>query len=433
MRLFYNILFLIFFVVSLPYYFWRLWRRGNWQRGLSQRFGCYPSFFSSGERKRLIWFHAASVGEVNLCVQLIQQFARERPHFQIVASTTTTTGMAELTKKLPEEIIKIYYPIDWNRAVKKALDTFQPEAIVLIEAEIWPNFLWEAQRRHIPLFLFNARLSMRSFGRYRKASFIFRDIFSGFTAIGVQDETDRERMIALGASPQNITLTGNLKFDGTPLSLDEKLNVPQMLTLLGVPSDAPILVAGSTHAGEEVLLAEMALRLKAQFPNFFLILVPRHFERCKSLIPELKGTGIRFVLRTDIPQSLPAHSGGIDCLLVNTTGELRYFYGAATLCFVGKSLTAKGGQNPIEPAALAKPVVFGPNMQNFTSIVESFLSHNAALQVPDTNKLEQQIVSLLSNSNRRNILGAQARDVVLKNQGGVKRSVQILCSHIESE
>ena len=221
--------------------------------------------------------------------------------------------------------------------------------------------------------------------------------------------------------------------DGAPLTLDDKLDVPQMLTLLGVPSDAPVLVAGSTHAGEEVLLAEMALRLKAQFPNFFLILVPRHFERCKALLPELKATGIRFILRTEMPDGLPSHSGGVDCLLVNTTGELRHFSGAATLCFVGKSLTAKGGQNPIEPAALSKPVLFGPNMQNFSSIVESFLSHDAVIQVADTNKLEQQIVSLLTNPSRRNMLGAQAHEVVLQNQGGVERSVQILCSHIKAK
>ncbi|MGI6346826.1 MAG: 3-deoxy-D-manno-octulosonic acid transferase [Limisphaerales bacterium] len=433
MRLFYNVLFLIFFVLSSPYYFWRLWRRGNWQQGFAQRFGFYPQTFPSFKGERLIWFHAVSVGEVNLCVQLIKQFIKERPEFRIVASTTTTTGMAELTKKLPPEITKVYYPIDWNRAVKKALDTFRPEAIVLIEAEIWPNFLWEAQRRQIPLFLFNARLSRRSFGRYLKAGFIFRNIFSSFTTIGVQDKLDRQRLIALGAAPENIVLTGNLKFDGAPLTLDDKLDVPQMLTLLGVPSDAPVLVAGSTHAGEEVLLAEMALRLKAQFPNFFLILVPRHFERCKALLPELKATGIRFILRTEMPDGLPSHSGGVDCLLVNTTGELRHFYGAATLCFVGKSLTAKGGQNPIEPAALSKPVLFGPNMQNFSSIVESFLSHDAVIQVADTNKLEQQIVSLLTNPSRRNMLGAQAHEVVLQNQGGVERSVQILCSHIKAK
>lgn len=430
MKLLYNILFLIFFIFTAPYYFWRLWRRGNWQRNFSQRFGHYSSAIGDTLKgKHIIWFHAVSVGEVNLCVQLILRFVQYFPEYHIIASTTTTTGMAELEKKLPISITKIYYPIDWIGSVKKALNAFHPEAIILIEAEIWPNFLWESSARNIPLYLFNARLSDRSFRRYLKAKFIFQNIFKNFTAIGVQDQNDKEHLLALGASPDSITITGNLKFDGASLVLDHRLDVPAMLDKLGIQRDAPILVAGSTHAGEEVLLAEMALRLKKQFPHFFLVLVPRHFERCKSIVPELKATGISFVLRSEIEKATMSKP---DCILVNSTGELRYFYGVATLAFIGKSITAKGGQNPIEPAALGKPVLFGPNMQNFTSIVRTFLKNKAVVQVGNIQELEQQIVLLLSNSKLCHSLGENARTTVIENQGGVERSVEILRTTLHS-
>lgn len=430
MKLIYNILFLIFFIFTAPYYFWRLWRRGNWGKNFTQRFGHYSkSIRDSVKGKRVIWFHAVSVGEVNLCVQLILRFTKRCPQYQILASTTTTTGMAELEKKLPVSITKIYYPIDWIGSVRKALKAFHPEAIVLIEAEIWPNFLWESSGRKIPLYLFNTRLSDRSFRRYLKAKFIFQNIFRNFRAMGVQDQNDKEHLLALGAHEDAIIITGNLKFDGASLALDNKLDVRSMLDKLGIPKDAPILVAGSTHAGEEVLLAEMALRLKRQFPDFFLVLVPRHFERCKSIVPELKGTGISFVLRSELENTSLKKT---DCILVNSTGELRYFYGVATLAFIGKSITAKGGQNPIEPAALGKPVLFGPNMQNFTSIVHTFIKNDAVVQVANIQELEKQIVLLLKDPKRCHTLGENARATVIQNQGGVDRSVEILCTTLHS-
>lgn len=426
MKLFYNILFLIFFIVSSPWYLWRLIRRGNWKKGFAQRFGFYSSSLTNKIRPQTIWFHAVSVGEVNICAELIKQFSVQFPQFQIIASTTTTTGMAEIQKKLPQEVIAIYYPIDFPFCVQRVLNLFKPQAIILIEAEIWPNFLWCAAQKNIPLYLFNARLSQKSFRRYSKAKFIFRGIFSSFHGIGVQNEIDREHLISLGAKPENISITGNLKFDGVRLKLDNHLNVSQLLSQIGVSADSPILVAGSTHSGEEILLAQIALRIKRIFPNFFLIIVPRHFERTKIIVQELQKTDIRFTLRTEITDQTHTSPGTYDCLIVNTTGELRFFYEAATITFIGKSLTAKGGQNPIEPAVLEKPILFGPNMQNFRSIVHSFLSADAAIQITDSEDLEKNIIYLLKTPERCKSLGTNARQVVLKNQGATERSIAIL-------
>ena len=434
MKFCYNLLFLVFFIVSAPYYFFRLWKRGNWKQNFLQRFGVYSQNLHPEENDRIVWFHAVSVGEINLCVHLIKEFKKYCPQFKILASTTTTTGMEELKRKLSSaDIIKIYYPVDYKNIVQKAYNFFSPKAIILIEAEIWPNFLWEAKKRKIPTFLLNARLSDRSFSRYMKAGFIFKDIFSSFNAVGVQDENDKKNIISLGVLPQNVTIAGNLKFDGTSTTLDKKLDVPSLLKKLHITPDSQILVAGSTHSGEEILLAKMALRLKKRFPHFFLIIVPRHFERCKSVLAELKSTGIRAILRTDLDSSIQTFNETPDCLLVNTTGELRYFYGVATLTFIGKSLTANGGQNPIEPAALGKPVLFGPNMQNFRSIVRSFLSNDAAIQIQNAEELEQQIIFLLSNPDHCQALGRNAYNVVLKNQGGIKKSVEILSSVLKNK
>ena len=433
MKFCYNLIFLFFFIVSAPYYFFRLWKRGNWKQNFLQRFGKYSSTLRPKENDKIVWFHAVSVGEINLCVRLIEEFKNCCPQFKILASTTTTTGMAELKQKLSDNIIKIYYPIDYKSIIQKAYNFFSPKAIILIEAEIWPNFLWEAQKRKIPTFLLNARLSDRSFSRYMKAGFIFKEIFSSFNTIGVQDENDKKNIISLGALPQNVTIAGNLKFDGTSTALGKKLDVPALLKKLHITPNDQILVAGSTHSGEEILLARMALRLKKRFPHFFLIIVPRHFERCKSVIAELKTAGVRTILRSELDSTIQPLNETPDCLLVNTTGELRYFYGVATLTFIGKSLTANGGQNPIEPAALGKPVLFGPNMQNFRSIVRSFLSNDAAIQIQNAEELEQQIVSLLSNPNLCQTLGHNAYNVVIKNQGGIKKAVEILSSTLKKK
>jgi 3-deoxy-D-manno-octulosonic-acid transferase len=224
---------------------------------------------------------------------------------------------------------------------------------------------------------------------------------------------------------------GSLKYDAAKLEERRLLNVPGMLRQLGVPSGARMLVAGSTHAGEEAILAEQFLRLRARFPDLFLVLVPRHFERSREVGKELQARGVRFVYRNEVSASTQLPANGVDCLLVNTTGELRYFYEHATVIFVGKSLTAEGGQNPIEPGALGKAMVFGPNMQNFADIVGSFLAERGAVQVRDAAELEQVVGELLEDSSRREELGRNALKVVQANLGGIDRTVDMIVEHLD--
>ena len=428
MRTFYNILFIIFFGLASPYYFWRLRRRpADWTTGFGQRFAIYdPSIKQALTNRQTIWLHAVSVGEIELCKQLINELEPRVPNAKIVVSCTTTTGMEEYRKQLPTRITKIYYPIDRRKFVRRAMATINPEAIILMEAEIWPNFLWRASDLNIPVFLANARMSDRSYPRYKKFGWLFRRLFNSFTGVCCENEVEAKKLETVGCRPENIHVVGNLKFKSISLTEKRHLDVRGLLQQIGVADDAPVLVAGSTHDGEEQLLTEIVSRLRKKHPNLFFILVPRHNERCLELSRKLKALGAKVILRNAIYEDTRLTPGEVDCLLVNTIGELKFFYEPATVVFIGKSLTTVGGQNPIEPAALGKPVVFGPNMQNFKDITRLFLSKDAAVQVKDAAELERVLADLLEKPARRTELGTRALAVVTENRGAVERTVEMI-------
>ena len=434
MRTLYNILFLIFFALSSPYYFWRMRRRGGWRTGFGQRFAVYDSPLKQALTNRhVIWIHAVSVGEVNLCTQLINALEPRVPNVKIIVSCTTTTGMAELRRRLPTRVSKIYYPVDRRKYIRRALATINPQAIILVEAEIWPNFLWRAADLGIPVFLANARLSDRSYPRYKRFGFLFHGLFKSFAGVGCQNEEDAMRLRAVGCREKAVQVVGNLKFDAAIFTERATLDVRGLLRQIGVPGDALILVAGSTHDGEEVLLAEIARRLREKFPKLFLILVPRHFERAKDISQKLKAREVKFMFRSEIFVSTQLPPNALDCLLVNTTGELKFFYEPATVVFIGKSLTAFGGQNPIEPAAQGKAIIFGPNMQTFADITRAFLKKSAAVQVNNPEELERVLGELLANAARRTTLGRAALELVAENLGAVERTVEMVLPHLERQ
>lgn len=433
MRILYNILFTIFFILASPYYFYRMARRGNWQNQFWERFGSYDVTLKQALTNRhVLWLHAVSVGEVNLCIQLINALEARAPNLKFVVSTTTTTGMEQLRLRLPLRVSKIYYPIDHASFVSRALSTVHPDAIILFEAEIWPNFIWRAKRRRIPLFLANARLSKRSYRGYRRFGFLFRKLFASFDGVGAQNESDIKRLEKVGCRPQCIRMVGNLKYEAAITTENKTLDVPGLLAQLGVNPDSPVLIGGSTHEGEEVLLAEIAQRLRKQLPKLFLVLVPRHFERCNEIARKLRERGVKMVFRTAIEPGTRFAEGEVDCLLVNTTGELRFFYEHATVVFVGKSITAQGGQNPIEPGAFGKAMVFGPNMQNFGDVARQFLEKNGAVQVRDAAMLEKVLGELLEDKYQRAEMGRNALLVVSENLGAMERTVQMILDKLKS-
>jgi 3-deoxy-D-manno-octulosonic-acid transferase len=430
-RFFYNILFAVCFILSSPYYFVRMRRRGNWRKGFAERFGKYDTKLKQALTNRdTLWMHAVSVGEVNVCTQLIRALELRLPNLKIVVSTTTTTGMGVLQRKLPNHIGKIYYPIDRRLYVTRALRTIRPEAIVLVEAEIWPNFLWRARDFGMPVFLVNARLSDRSFRGYKRFGFLFRPLFASFSGVGAQNEADAAKLRTLGCRLDAIHIVGSLKYDAASLDQDHSLDAAALLRQVGVQPGARVIVGGSTHPGEETILADQFLRLRSRFPDLFLVLVPRHFERSHEVGRELEARGLKFVYRSELMAHTRFEPGEIDCLVVNTTGELRSFYEQATIVFVGKSLAAEGGQNPIEPGALGKAMVFGPHMQNFAEVVRDFLEQKGAVQVRDAAELERVMGELLAEEPRREQLGRNALQVVRANLGHIDRTADLIVEYL---
>jgi 3-deoxy-D-manno-octulosonic-acid transferase len=239
------------------------------------------------------------------------------------------------------------------------------------------------------------------------------------------------RLRELGCRPENIRVVGNLKFDAAKLEERVPIDVPRLLTQLGVPKDAPVIIGGSTHAGEEGILAEVFMRLRQRFPKLFLIVVPRHFERGKEAARDIAAHGVKFVYRKEVTPKSEFQPGEVDCLLVNTTGELKFFYQHANAIFVGKSLTAEGGQNPIEPGALGKPMIFGPNMQNFEAIAKTFVERRGAIQVRDAKQLEEAFATLLSDHDQAIALGMNALRVVRENLGAIEKTVDMIVERLD--
>jgi 3-deoxy-D-manno-octulosonic-acid transferase len=256
-------------------------------------------------------------------------------------------------------------------------------------------------------------------------------LFRSFSGVGAQNEADAAKLRELGCRAEAIQVVGSLKFDAARLDERRLLDVPGMFRQLGVPPGARVLIGGSTHPGEEAILAELFLKLRERFPDLFLVLVPRHFERCREVGRELEAHSINFVYRNELSNSTHFAPGKVECLLVNTTGELKYFYEHATVIFIGKSLTAQGGQNLIEPGVLGKAMVFGPNMQNFAEVVRSFLARDGAVQIQDKEELEKTLAELLANESRRQQLGRNALEVVHENLGAIERTVDMIVKHLE--
>jgi 3-deoxy-D-manno-octulosonic-acid transferase len=419
----YNLGFPIAFIGMLPGFARRMIRRGNYRRKFGQRFARYDRGASlrlaSGGR---VWVHSISVGETLLALRLIRQMRELRPGMRVVLSVTTSTGFALAEENASEWLEAIYNPIDAWPLARKALATLRPERLIFIEA-IWPNLLSQASARGIPTALV-ARLSPRSEGRFRKFRAFTGPIFRLLDAISVQEPDDVARWESLGVDPARVHCTGNTKFDPPGKRDDRAAQFRELLARLRVPADAPVLLGGSTFPGEEGMLARITMRLRAQFPGLFLIIVPRHVERASEAAAEITDAGLSFALRSAAAEREAAP----DCLLVNTTGELRAWYEVATVVFIGKSLSpaATGGQNPVEPVFAGKPVVFGPHMENFKAVVSRFLDSAAAIEAPDEATLETAIAGLLRDPARREAMADKALKIVSAHEGAAARTAQLL-------
>jgi 3-deoxy-D-manno-octulosonic-acid transferase len=431
MRWLYNILFLLFFLFASPYYFFRLCRRGCWRKGFRQRLGDFDKDVQQSLTNRhVVWVHAARVGQTNVCVALVNALHERMPNAKILVSTTAVAAMAQLRERLPARVGKIYYPIDLDKYVFLALHAIHPNAVILIESGIWPNFIWRARASHIPLFLVDTRLSNRSYRRYKRFGFLFRDLFGAFCEVGAQTETCAAALRQVGCRPEAVHVLGDLRFDAAQANPVSGPDARELLARLGAGDDALVWVAGGTYPGEERILAAQFLRLRRRFPNLLLVLVPRHVERARAIGRDLGNRGLKLVFRTEIASATALPPGSPECLLVDAPGEFMSFCSCAAVVFLGKSLAAHGGQNPIEPAALGKAIVFGPNMEDFSDAGRLLVGGGGATQVRDAAELERAMEALLADAGRREQLGAAARRIVKENQGALARTVEMIAARL---
>ena len=397
----YNLLFPIALLFMLPNLLLRMVRRGNYRRKFAQRFGVYDREVRGPDRRRAdVWIHSISVGETFLALKLAQKMKALDPALKIVLSVTTSTGFALADKSSAEWLEVIYNPLDALPFVRRALAFVRPRQLIFIEA-MWPNLLLGAKIRGIPVAMV-PRLSERSGGRFEKFRFLTGGFFGAFDCMCAQEPEDVPRLEAVGADPAKIHVTGGIKFDHSgEAGASREGELRALLQSLGIGGIAPILLAGSTFPGEEMILARLFIELREKLPDLFLILVPRHVERTPAILEELKPLGMNIALRTQT-----AKGGKPDCLIVDTTGELRDWHHMGDVIFIGKSLDTHGGQNPAEAAAAGKPVITGPHMENFKNLTALLIEHRAAIQVADAGELKTEIARLLGDPPLREKMGA---------------------------
>jgi 3-deoxy-D-manno-octulosonic-acid transferase len=429
-RLLYTVLYAVGFVLLSPMFLYKMWKRGKYRENFWQRFGFYSKDLRqwlAQKKERRCWIQAVSVGEVNVALLFINVLQRRFPDLRVVVTTTTSTGYAQAYERLPQEVELLYFPQDFPWCVQRAYRLIQPDFVVLTESELWPNHIWTGAARGVPIFLVNGRMSPRSERGYKRLGWLSRRVFDRLSLVCAQSHEDAANFIAVGVPPDRVHMTGNMKYDiSMPHADAQSVDPVQLLKQIDVSPAQPILVAGSTHPGEEEILFDLLGDMRARFPRLFLVLVPRHVERTREVVDIAKRKRVKFILRSEINSRLEQTAKPYDCLIVNSTGELKWFYKIATVIFVGKSLVGEGGQNIVEAAASGHPVVFGPNMQNFRAIAREFVAQGACIQVPDANALRRVVQELLEDPNRRRSIIDAAHRVIQSNVGATTRSIDLI-------
>ena len=423
-RFIYNLFWPIGLLFFLPGYFTKMIRRGGYREKFGQRLGIYDRELRDRlSEQRSTWLHAVSVGEVNVALKLANALRALEPHLHCILTTTTTTGFALARKNASPWMEVMYTPLDYWPIMRRAFSVIRPARIVLVEAEVWPNLSAAAHARRIPLALVNARLSPRSERRYGSFRFFIAPTFRLLDLVCVPEWRDVERWTALGVPRNRIHVTGSIKFDPDVQPQTQSVATSLRDVLPDFGSDSLVLFGGSTHNGEEEILANVFMRLRQQFPGLRLFIAPRHVERLPEIRAQLGALPLRVKLASE---ALTDGASDADCLLLDTTGELERWYRIATLVFVGKSLTADGGQNPVEPIFAGKPVVFGPHMENFATLATTLVANNGAMQVADADSLERTVAELLRDRNARQRLVQNAQAALREHQGATARTAKLV-------
>jgi 3-deoxy-D-manno-octulosonic-acid transferase len=418
MYLLYSALLAAGLLATLPYWLWQMSRHGKYHAGLGQRLGRVPKCLASQPSRPVIWIHAVSVGEVMAVSGLVLELRQRYPQHRVVASTTTDTGQKLAIKHFGEDNV-FYFPMDFGFAIRPYLRCLRPELIVIAETEFWPNFLRLAHAGGARIAVVNARISDRSFPRYRRWSFLLAGVLRVVDLFLAQTEEDALRLRAIGAPGERVRVSGNLKFDVLPPAMP-----PIVASLRAALGDAgPVIVCGSTVEGEEPLLLRAFENILAGHPRAMMILAPRHPERFDHVARLLESLGTHFWKRSLWRGDTLAGS----VILLDTIGELAALYSLADIAFVGGSLVPRGGHNIIEPAQHGVAIVVGDHTENFRDIVGLFQSRDA-LRVVGPAELPLAFMELISNPAARAGFGRRAAETLRSQTGATQRTAEALAA-----
>lgn len=430
MYLLYSLLYTLAFLVLLPYFACQ----AVFNRKYLDNFGgrlWLKSPWSKNESRPAIWLHAVSVGETLAAKPLITALRERFPDYRLVVSTTTLTGQAVARERIREADLVCYFPFDWKFTVRRALNIVQPKIVLLMESELWLNFLHECSIRQIPTVIVNGRISDRSFPRSQKFGIFVRRLYALVTCFLMQSTVDAERAVKLGADSSQVFVSGNLKYDiGFADESPRLIELANQMEEVFALSRSPLIVAGSTSEGEEKILLDAFAQLRklGGFEETRLLVAPRHPECFGAVARLVEDSSFNLSRRSSLNESAKQS----EIILLDSVGELAALYRFASLVFVGGSLIPVGGHNILEPALFAKPIVVGPYMQNFRQIIEEFLRRDAAIQINQTNakeqamKLSQIFAELLSDQTRARQLGENARQAIGENCGATAQTVSVV-------
>jgi len=400
----------------LPILAFKRLRPDGYGRSLGQRLG---RFGEGLPREPRCWIHAVSVGEAATAVPLVEAITRRWPQLGIVMTTVTPTGARIVADRLAGRAVHRYFPIDLPGPVRRVLDAVNPRFFLCMETELWPNLLRALAARGVPSMIANGRISDRSFRRYRLVRFFTARMLAHVRVLAMQSEEDARRIIALGARPERVVVTGNIKSDLIP---PEGGGDALWQRLLGLDDGEPVWVAGSTHRGEEAIVLDVYLHLRARMPTLTLVLAPRHPERVAEVERLVRERRLQPVRRSELPKSQAR--GAV--IIVDTVGELAQIYRVASVVFVGGSLAPTGGHNMLEPALLRKPVLFGPHTTNFRESAELLVEAEGALVARDGAELEAHMGALLMDAERRRLMGEAAFKAVAGRRGAIKHTLELV-------
>jgi 3-deoxy-D-manno-octulosonic-acid transferase len=416
--LFYNLVFLIISLFLIPFSLPKiLLSRGSIHR---ERWGFYsPAVHRRLGKRPHIWFHAASVGEVAIALSLLTKMKQIYPRHGFVISTTTPQGRAVASRARGVDVA-LLAPLDLPWIVRRAVKRIKPSLLLVVETELWPNLLRGAKREGIPVILFNGRISQRSYRFYLPLRFFFRGVLSNFDALCLKSGVDKERMVSLGASPGAIHVTGDIKFH--QIVQPSAMAGTRLRRQLRLTKDVPILIAGSTHEGEEALILQVFKALRIDFPRLILLLAPRHLKRIPRVQKILGSERVRWVKRTMIDEKHRPR----EVILLDTVGELAALYGLGTAIFVGGSFCRVGGHNILEVLAHGKGVIFGPHMENFMDTARLVAERGAGIQARTPEELAKALRRLIVNPLLSEEMGEKGLALLREHQGALEKTVKIV-------